>query len=106
MLPAALTFQERIGKAVASVRGMPGGVDLRAQEKLLQTLTSRTGALINTIEPLQDVSEKAEKEHAPFYRDKVVPAIQKVREGCDQLELIVDDDLWPLPKYREMLFAV
>ena len=37
-------------------------------------------------------------------RDQVIPAMGKVREACDALELIVDDSLWPLPKYREMLF--
>jgi glutamine synthetase len=37
-------------------------------------------------------------------RDKVVPAMEAVREVADRLERIVADDLWPLPKYSEMLF--
>ena len=37
-------------------------------------------------------------------RDKVIPAMDGVREVADQLEKIVADDLWPLPKYSEMLF--
>jgi len=43
-------------------------------------------------------------EHARVYRDKVATSMQKVRETADQLETMVDDSLWPLPKYREMLF--
>ena len=43
-------------------------------------------------------------EHAKTYRDKVVPGIVKLRETVDALETMVDDALWPLPKYREMLF--
>ena len=35
-----------------------------------------------------------------------VRAMAAVREHCDALELLVGDDLWPLPKYREMLFPV
>jgi glutamine synthetase len=38
------------------------------------------------------------------YRDVVLPAMAAVREVGDILELIVDDTIWPLPKYREMLF--
>jgi glutamine synthetase len=38
-------------------------------------------------------------------RDKVLPAMDAVREVADQLEGIVADDLWPLPKYQEMLFV-
>jgi glutamine synthetase len=37
-------------------------------------------------------------------RDKVVPAMTAVRDVADRLERIVADDLWPLPKYSEMLF--
>jgi glutamine synthetase len=43
-------------------------------------------------------------EHAIYMRDKVVPAMDAVRAAADKLERIVADDLWPLPKYSEMLF--
>ena len=35
----------------------------------------------------------------------MVPAIARLREVVDALEVLVDDELWPLPKYREMLFV-
>ena len=43
-------------------------------------------------------------EHAKWTRDKVIPAMEATREAADVLEQIVADDLWPLPKYSEMLF--
>lgn len=43
--------------------------------------------------------------HAEYMRDKVLPAMDSVREMADQLEGVVADDLWPLPKYQEMLFV-
>ena len=43
-------------------------------------------------------------EHAKWMRDTVIPAMDGVRAVADQLERIVADDLWPLPKYSEMLF--
>jgi glutamine synthetase len=43
-------------------------------------------------------------EHAVYMRDTVVPAMESAREIADRLEKLVADDLWPLPKYSEMLF--
>jgi glutamine synthetase len=42
--------------------------------------------------------------HAEYMRDETIPAMGSVRETADQLEKIVADDLWPLPKYSEILF--
>jgi glutamine synthetase len=41
---------------------------------------------------------------AAYMRDRVIPAMEDVREVADRLEKLVADDLWPLPKYSEMLF--
>ncbi len=48
--------------------------------------------------------EAGSLEHAKYMRDTVLPAMDSVREVADRLERIVADDLWPLPKYAEMLF--
>ena len=45
------------------------------------------------------------KKQAALYCDKVKPLMDEMREITDSLEGIVDDELWPLPKYREMLFS-
>ncbi len=42
--------------------------------------------------------------HAEYMRDTVIPAMASVRDGADELEKLVADDLWPLPKYAEILF--
>ncbi len=42
--------------------------------------------------------------HAEFMRDSVIPAMSGVRDAADRLEKVVADDLWPLPKYSEILF--
>jgi glutamine synthetase len=43
-------------------------------------------------------------EHGEYMRDKVIPAMEDAREAADKLEKVVADDLWPLPKYSEILF--
>jgi glutamine synthetase len=47
---------------------------------------------------------ESEREKAIAYHDTVFPYFDKIRHQVDQLEMIVDDELWPLPKYRELLF--
>ena len=47
---------------------------------------------------------ESEREKAIAYHDNVAPLIEQIRTHVDKLEMIVDDELWPLPKYREMLF--
>ena len=45
-----------------------------------------------------------ERERAIQYHDVIVPYLESIREHVDALEMIVDDEMWPLPKYRELLF--
>ena len=47
---------------------------------------------------------ESEREKAIAYHDNVVPAMERIRYHIDKLELMVDNEMWPLPKYREMLF--
>ena len=61
------------------------------------------------VDRLQELLEhegngEAEK-HAKYFRDKVIPAMNGLREVGDSLENAVPQDLWPLPTYREMLFV-
>ena len=46
----------------------------------------------------------SEREKAIAYHDNVLPCMEKIRYHIDKLELMVDNEMWPLPKYREMLF--
>lgn len=45
-----------------------------------------------------------EREKAIAYHDNVAPYMEKIRYHIDKLELMVDNEMWPLPKYRELLF--
>ena len=50
-------------------------------------------------------SHKKDRDKAILYAKSVVPLLEEIRTHIDALELIVDDELWPLPKYRELLFT-
>ena len=47
---------------------------------------------------------ECEREKAIAYHDTVYPLMEVIRYHIDKLELMVDDEMWPLPKYRELLF--
>ncbi len=77
--------------------------------KLIEEIAERTSAIEKGVEDLVNARKLANKiddehEKAIAYHDKVEPKLDEIRYQIDKLELIVDDSLWPLPKYRELLF--
>ena len=79
----------------------------REGKKLLARLVKTVDAFRAQTEVLEkalDHGAPSAEKHAKFMRDKVVPAMVKLRELGDALELMVPHASWPLPTYREMLF--
>lgn len=77
--------------------------------KLIEEIADRTQTIERGVEELvnaRKVANKIENEHdkAIAYYDTVAPKMEEIRYQIDKLELIVEDDLWTLPKYRELLF--
>ena len=77
--------------------------------KIIEEIAVRTSKIEMKVEELvnaRKLANKIEDEHdkAIAYHDTVEPKLDEIRYEIDKLELIVDDSLWPLPKYRELLF--
>ena len=108
LLPAAQRTQLTVAQSVAAAKA--AGMKVKSQEKQLKEMCGLIDAFVDAIDGLQAEFEHAEAhdgspdKHAKTYRDKVVPAMGKLRTVADQLETMVDDAEWPLPKYREILF--
>ncbi|MBN1462483.1 MAG: glutamine synthetase III [Paludibacteraceae bacterium] len=68
----------------------------------ISTITTKTEALVEARKKANKIEH--EKEKAIAYHDKVLPYFDEIRHAIDELELIVDNEMWPLPKYRELLF--
>ena len=105
ILPAALEYQRAVAASVAAVRqagstSKEGKKVLAKIVKLVDAFRAQTEVLENALDHPAPSVEK----HAKFMRDKVVPAMVKLRDLGDQLELLVPHAQWPLPTYREMLF--
>lgn len=77
--------------------------------KLIKEIAERTQKIEISVEELvnaRKIANKIESEHekAIAYHDTVAPKLEEIRYEIDKLELIVSDELWTLPKYRELLF--
>jgi len=95
ILPAALRYMVLINES-----GVADGV---AGE--VKTTLEALGASLAELEQANAYPDELEGlDLAIHARDKQIAAMAKVREAADKLEKIVADDLWPLPKYEEMLF--
>ena len=70
----------------------------------MHTSEARAQAVAMEVECDRINAIDCEREKAVQFHDIVVPYLESIREHLDALEMIVDDDMWPLPKYRELLF--
>ena len=97
ILPAAARHLARAARPPASRRRSP------SPSGLLDELWTAIGKLEEANLADNQPDEEPLK-WSKYMRDKVIPAMDAVRDVADRLERIVADDLWPLPKYSEMLF--
>jgi glutamine synthetase len=113
ILPIAIQYQNRL---IENVKGLKEVLDTKTYVRLsnhqIQTIKDISDHILairmNVTQMIEErkIANKIEdpEKRALAYHDKVLPYFDIVRRHVDKLELLVDDELWPLPKYREMLF--
>lgn len=110
VLPAVESYAAKVAGGVAAKKAVLPDLKLAAESALLTKLgelTDNLYAAVNELEKLTDTAGSYEgSAEAHFYRNSVIPQMDKVREYADALELIVDQKDWPYPTYGEMLFYV
>ena len=76
---------------------------------IIEDIANRTNFIKEKVDEMVEARKVAnkiesEREKAIAYHDKIVPMLEAIRYHIDKLELVVDDQIWTLPKYRELLF--
>lgn len=110
ILPAAVAYQSSLADAVLKVRAADETADVSALKQTLQTVSENVKGLVEATGVLSSCLEEAGEKggeaaaHARLYCGKVMPAMAECRKFADALEAVVDDALWPLPKYDELLW--
>ncbi|TVQ59348.1 MAG: glutamine synthetase type III [Phycisphaerales bacterium] len=105
ILPACLRHQTELAEAIIAAESAEVECDrLRARLRQHVEWVEQLCANIDALEATLENHAEDPVKHATHMRDKVLPAMQAVREVADTLENTVADDLWPMPTYRELLF--
>ena len=110
ILPASLGYLDTVASAANSAREALGNDSFAEQTGLVARISAAVARLALALDQLDDVRAQSEamEENLPakaeYCRSWVLTAMTEARAAGDVLELLVDDAVWPLPKYREMLF--
>ena len=113
VLPAAKRYQTMLLQNVLAVKQVFSAdetASLNAMDySIIKQIEEHSGAILEGVERMTEARHKAnrqpdERSKAIAYHDTVLPLMAEIRDHADALELIVDDELWTLPKYRELLF--
>ena len=113
ILPAAVSYQSRLIENVLGLKDVLGAAEAKAASKtqvdLIKQISENVNAMKVAMDKMYAEKDKAAKmdveKQADAYSQKIKPLMDTVRDHADALELIVDDEVWPLPKMREILFT-
>ena len=113
IIPTAITYQNTLINNVQGLKDILPDVYAEVGEvqlKAIKEISSHIKEIRTLVDDMTEARKVAnntigsEVERAEAYTQTVLPYLDKIRYHIDKLELLVDDEIWPLPKYRELLF--
>jgi len=114
IIPAALNYQNRLIENVKGLKEIFSENEFKTLAKeqlsLISDISGNVSQIKLGVDALLTAKEKAKnmvgsQKQAEEYCNKVIPLFENIREASDALEMMVDDELWPMTKYRELLFT-
>ena len=109
IIPAVVKYTKVLADSVNAVKA--AGADAAVQTDLLKQVSKKLEAMQKALVKLEKAEAKGSamtdaKEQAFYYKDTVMTVMAELRKPADELEMIVDKELWPLPTYGELMFEV
>ena len=112
VIPAAVRYQNILIENIKGIKEIFGEGYMQfcsAEVETLKKISTYINNVSEYVDQLVEVRKKANRiadisERAKVYSKDVKDMMDKVRIGADNLEMLIDDEMWPLPKYRELLF--
>ena len=113
IIPVATKYQNMLLDNVYKIKSLfphEKGEKIAAQDMtMIENMAEHMQFIKDKVQEMIEARKVANKiesqrEKAIAYHDTVVPYLESIRYHIDKLELMVDDEMWPLPKYRELLF--
>lgn len=113
VIPTAIQYQNTLIKNVTGLKDIYGSEYKKVakeQLELIQDISNRIEAINSGVTKMTNERKKANalkdsEKTAQAYCNRVKPFFEDIRYHCDKLELLIDDELWPLTKYRELMFT-
>jgi len=112
IIPTALNYQNRLIENVKGMKEVLGSQKgaAKTQTELLKSIDENIEGVKKAVDDMLTERSRANKlegarERAEAYCDRVMPYFETIKEQTDALEMLIDDELWPLPKAREILFT-
>ena len=111
LIPAVIRYTTLLANSLSAVSNACPEADTSVQKELLLETSALLSEAKVALSKLTDATETAQKmeqgqAQAEYYRDEVTTAMEALRAPIDQLEMIVDKELWPMPSYGDLLFEV
>ena len=111
IIPAVIKYITALASSINQVRQASGDVTVEVQEELLAKASELLTETRNALKKLEEVTAQVEnvqpiRDKAFFFREHIVPAMEALRKPVDELEMIVDKNMWPMPSYGDLLFEV
>ena len=108
-IPAVIKYSKSLADTVIAVK--EAGADAGVQAQLLSEVSTKLAAAKEALTKLKTATAEASamedaKKSAFFYKDVVRGAMDALRAPIDELEMIVDKEMWPVPTYGELTFEV
>ena len=109
IIPAVVKYTKELADTVLAVK--EAGADASVQAEMLADISGLLTETKAALKKLEAVTEEATgkeegKVQSEFYHFSVVPAMEGLRTPVDELEMIVDKEVWPMPSYGDLLFEV
>ena len=111
IIPAVIKYITALATSINQVRQASSVVTVEVQEELLTKSSELLTETRNALKKLEEVTAQVEhvqpiRDKAFFFREQIVPAMEALRKPVDELEMIVDKNMWPMPSYGDLLFEV
>ena len=111
IIPAVIKYVTSLAQSVNSVKSAVADADVSVQSELLTESSALLSDAQVALAKLKDETAKAGameegREQAVYYRDAVKTAMDALRAPVDELEMIVDKEMWPMPSYGDLIFEV
>lgn len=111
ILPAITSYSKTLEESILYKNNIGKKISTYYEETILNKIANYSEKIYKTIELLENKLSLADncsdsQDIAYYYRDEIIPLMNTLRKDTDELELIIDEKIWPLPTYEKLLFSI